>query len=44
MVCLDMDHPEIIDFIDWKVEEEKKVAALIAAGYPPIMKEKPTAR
>jgi len=24
MVCLDMDHPEIIDFIDWKVEEEKK--------------------
>ncbi len=34
MVCLDLDHPEVIDFIDWKVEEEKKVAALIAAGYP----------
>ena len=33
MVCLDLDHPEIVDFIDWKVEEEKKVAALIAAGY-----------
>ena len=33
MVCLDLDHPEIMDFIDWKVEEEKKVAALIAAGY-----------
>ncbi|HET9057727.1 MAG TPA: vitamin B12-dependent ribonucleotide reductase [Chitinophagaceae bacterium] len=33
MVCLDLDHPEIIDFIDWKVEEEKKVSALIAAGY-----------
>ncbi len=33
MVCLDVDHPEIEDFIDWKVEEEKKVAALIAAGY-----------
>lgn len=33
MVCLDIDHPEIEDFIDWKVEEEKKVAALIAAGY-----------
>lgn len=33
MVCLDLDHPEIISFIDWKVEEEKKVAALIAAGY-----------
>lgn len=33
MVCLDLDHPEIEDFINWKVEEEKKVAALIAAGY-----------
>jgi len=33
MVCLDLDHPEVIEFIDWKVEEEKKVAALIAAGY-----------
>jgi ribonucleoside-diphosphate reductase alpha chain len=33
MVCLDLDHPEIVDFIDWKVQEEKKVAALIAAGY-----------
>ncbi len=33
MVSLDLDHPEIEDFIDWKVEEEKKVAALIAAGY-----------
>lgn len=34
MVCLDLDHPEIVSFIDWKVEEEKKVGALIAAGYP----------
>jgi ribonucleoside-diphosphate reductase alpha chain len=33
MVCLDLDHPEAINFIDWKVNEEKKVAALIAAGY-----------
>ncbi|MES1216335.1 MAG: vitamin B12-dependent ribonucleotide reductase [Bacteroidota bacterium] len=33
MVCLDLDHPEIVQFINWKVEEEKKVAALIAAGY-----------
>jgi len=33
MVCLDLDHPEIMDFINWKVREEKKVAALIAAGY-----------
>ena len=34
MVCLDLDHPEIMSFINWKQEEEKKVAALIAAGYP----------
>jgi ribonucleoside-diphosphate reductase alpha chain len=34
MVCLDLDHPEVMSFINWKVEEEKKVAALIAAGYP----------
>ncbi len=34
MVCLDLDHPEIVGFVNWKVEEEKKVAALIEAGYP----------
>ena len=28
-----MDHPEIEDFINWKVREEKKAHALIAAGY-----------
>ena len=33
MVCLDMDHPEIEDFINWKVREEKKAHALIAAGF-----------
>lgn len=33
MVCLDLDHPEIVEFINWKVEEEKKVSALINAGY-----------
>jgi len=33
MVCLDLDHPEIENFVNWKVDEEKKVAALIAAGY-----------
>lgn len=33
MVCLDMDHPEILDFITWKQREERKVAALISAGY-----------
>lgn len=35
MVCLDMDHPDIEEFINWKVKEEKKVRALIAAGYDP---------
>ncbi|MDG2455357.1 MAG: vitamin B12-dependent ribonucleotide reductase [Bacteroidia bacterium] len=33
MVCLDLDHPEILEFINWKKEEEKKVQALIDAGY-----------
>jgi ribonucleoside-diphosphate reductase alpha chain len=33
MVCLDMDHPEIVDFIQWKMKEEKKASALIEAGY-----------
>jgi ribonucleoside-diphosphate reductase alpha chain len=34
MVCLDMDHPEIVDFIEWKMKEERKAMALIASGYP----------
>ncbi len=34
MVCLDLDHPEILEFVSWKLKEEDKVAALIAAGYP----------
>ena len=34
MVVLDLDHPEITEFIHWKVREEKKVAALVAGGYP----------
>ena len=33
MVVLDMDHPEIVDFIHWKIREERKVAALVAGGY-----------
>lgn len=33
MVCLDLDHPEAMEFINWKKDEEKKVAALIKAGY-----------
>jgi ribonucleoside-diphosphate reductase alpha chain len=34
MVSLDLDHPEIVDFIEWKVREEKKVRSLIREGYP----------
>lgn len=33
MVCVDLDHPEILDFVDWKMKEELKAHALIAAGY-----------
>lgn len=33
MACLDMDHPEIVDFINWKLKEERKVKILIDAGY-----------
>jgi len=29
MVCLDMDHPDIDKFINWKVREEIKVAAMV---------------
>src|SRR5881227_3528417 len=33
MVVLNIDHPDIADFIDCKMEEEKKAWALIDAGY-----------
>ena len=33
MVCVDVDHPEIVEFITWKAREERKAAALIAAGF-----------
>jgi ribonucleoside-diphosphate reductase alpha chain len=29
MVCLDLDHPDIVDFVRWKAREEIKVAALV---------------
>ncbi len=32
MVALDIDHPEIKEFIDWKMEEEKKVADLVSGS------------
>jgi ribonucleoside-diphosphate reductase alpha chain len=34
MVILDLDHPDIEDFVEWKAVEEDKARALIAAGYP----------
>jgi ribonucleoside-diphosphate reductase alpha chain len=33
MVILNIDHPDIMEFINCKVEEEKKAWALIEAGY-----------
>ncbi|HXG60793.1 MAG TPA: vitamin B12-dependent ribonucleotide reductase, partial [Planctomycetota bacterium] len=32
MVCLDMDHPDVEKFIDWKMNEEKKARVLIEHG------------
>ncbi|MBL9088323.1 MAG: vitamin B12-dependent ribonucleotide reductase [Planctomycetia bacterium] len=32
MVCLDVDHPDIEAFVDWKVVEEQKVASLVAGS------------
>jgi ribonucleoside-diphosphate reductase alpha chain len=35
MVSVDIDHPEILDFIEWKMKEEQKAHILIAAGMSP---------
>ncbi|MBA2321708.1 MAG: vitamin B12-dependent ribonucleotide reductase [Deltaproteobacteria bacterium] len=32
MVCLDLDHPDIEDFVGWKVAEEQKVAAMVTGS------------
>lgn len=32
MVCLDLDHPDVVDFIMWKVKEERKVASLVTGS------------
>lgn len=33
MVVVDADHPEILEFVRWKAEEEEKAEALASAGY-----------
>src|SRR5213078_4049922 len=32
MVCLNVDHPDVEEFIDWKVIEEQKVAAMVTGS------------
>jgi ribonucleoside-diphosphate reductase alpha chain len=32
MVVVDIDHPDVEEFIDWKVKEERKVAALVTGS------------
>ena len=32
MVCLDVDHPDIENFVNWKVIEEQKVASLVTGS------------
>ena len=37
MVMLDIDHPDIVEFIESKAREEKKAWTLIEAGYDPAL-------
>ena len=37
MVILDADHPDVLDFIDSKANEEKKAWALIEQGYDAVL-------
>ncbi len=32
MVCLDLDHPDIESFVNWKVREEQKVASIVTGS------------
>ncbi len=38
MVCLDIDHPDVEEFINWKAVEERKVAALVTGSR--VMRER----
>jgi ribonucleoside-diphosphate reductase alpha chain len=42
MVCLDMDHPDIGEFVNWKVREEIKVQAMVE-GFKAIAGKKASA-
>ena len=44
MVCLDLDHPDIESFINWKVREELKVAALAEGAKHFTDEQKETAK
>jgi ribonucleoside-diphosphate reductase alpha chain len=33
LLCCDLDHPDIVDFIEWKDREEQKAWTLIEQGY-----------
>jgi len=35
MVCVDVDHPDIMDFIMWKAREEKKARLMVQSGMNP---------
>ena len=37
MVVLNMDHPDIVEFIDCKMKEERKAQVLIEQGYDPAI-------
>jgi ribonucleoside-diphosphate reductase alpha chain len=43
MVCLDMDHPDIETFVNWKVREEIKVQAMVE-GFKLLKKDKALAQ
>jgi ribonucleoside-diphosphate reductase alpha chain len=40
MVVVDIDHPDIEEYIDWKVKEEQKVAALVTGSKLPEAPER----
>ncbi|HEY1685722.1 MAG TPA: LAGLIDADG family homing endonuclease [Tepidisphaeraceae bacterium] len=44
MVCLDLDHPDVEDFVNWKVREEIKVAAMAEGMKHLAAEQKETAK